>query len=540
MIVKNEEKVIIRCLESVLPFIDTWVICDTGSTDRTREVITEYFKEKNIPGQLFNHEWENFGTNRTLALMEAQGTKVQDLGLVHYILIMDADDDFFGRIPRDLDPEIEGWFIPLRSGGMRYDRMCLVRADLKWGYRGVLHEHIYCKTKESLTTDHICTGYINRRASGTRSYENDALVLTKALEDTRDLLTRYTFYTAQSYYDAHLFDKALHFYKERVNLGGWRDEVYYSLFRIAEIEQTETAYLDAYKHSPHRAEPLHALAKMFRLKNDFKTAYAYALLAKRIPSPPVGDLFVSQNVYDWEIDDELAISAYWIGNIAECKSLCEQLLLNDKVPENQRFRIRKNALYADKRFSFTEHWFLHVVDGWIQHILPLRDREQLNYLEIGSFEGMSAVWVCDNLPNAHITCIDPFSGSIEHDNEQKRNLYERFHRNVVVNFPSRITVFKQKSSDALPHLSNSNELSNSFDIIYIDGDHHADAVYQDAKQSWSLLKDGGMMIFDDYLWIGCDSVKLGIDAFLTEVPHIMVHNGYQIMIKKHIALINDN
>ena len=71
MIVKNESKVIKRCFDSVKDYIDYWSICDTGSTDGTQDFIKNYFKEANIPGELHQHKWQNFGHNRTLAVQSA-------------------------------------------------------------------------------------------------------------------------------------------------------------------------------------------------------------------------------------------------------------------------------------------------------------------------------------------------------------------------------------------------------------------------------------------------------------------------------------
>ena len=58
MIVKNESHVIKRCLDSVKPIIDYWVIFDTGSTDGTQRIIQEVLKD--IPGQLHERPWVNF------------------------------------------------------------------------------------------------------------------------------------------------------------------------------------------------------------------------------------------------------------------------------------------------------------------------------------------------------------------------------------------------------------------------------------------------------------------------------------------------
>jgi hypothetical protein len=70
MIVKNESHVIIQTLTNLCSHIDFsyWVICDTGSTDNTKELICDFFKGKNIKGELFQHEWKDFGHNRSFPL----------------------------------------------------------------------------------------------------------------------------------------------------------------------------------------------------------------------------------------------------------------------------------------------------------------------------------------------------------------------------------------------------------------------------------------------------------------------------------------
>ena len=90
MIVKNEAPVIRRCLNSVLPIIDRWVIVDTGSGDGTQEVIREHLR--NVPGALFERPWRDFASNRSEALELARPNG-------DYTLIIDADDEL--KIPEN-------------------------------------------------------------------------------------------------------------------------------------------------------------------------------------------------------------------------------------------------------------------------------------------------------------------------------------------------------------------------------------------------------------------------------------------------------
>ena len=84
MIVKNESKIIFRLLETVLPIIDTYCICDTGSTDMTKELIKEFFDVRCIEGKIIEESFKNFGYNRTVALNAAKG-------MADYLLFLDAD-----------------------------------------------------------------------------------------------------------------------------------------------------------------------------------------------------------------------------------------------------------------------------------------------------------------------------------------------------------------------------------------------------------------------------------------------------------------
>ena len=89
MIVKNEATNIIRCLDSVRPLIDYVCINDTGSTDGTQRIIKDWLDQNNIPGEVFDTQWVNFGRARQTALDRLRTTDID------YALTPDADDSLF-------------------------------------------------------------------------------------------------------------------------------------------------------------------------------------------------------------------------------------------------------------------------------------------------------------------------------------------------------------------------------------------------------------------------------------------------------------
>jgi predicted O-methyltransferase YrrM len=134
-------------------------------------------------------------------------------------------------------------------------------------------------------------------------------------------------------------------------------------------------------------------------------------------------------------------------------------------------------------------------------------------------------------PTSRATVIDIFYGDYE----------SRYRANIAKSgAASRVTTIKAPSRESLPTLPR-----ESFDIVYIDGSHATADVLEDAVLSWQTLKPSGLMIFDDYQWIGAlqagherdaasDFPKLAIDAFCHcfEGRYEVVHNGYQLFLRK--------
>jgi hypothetical protein len=188
--------------------------------------------------------------------------------------------------------------------------------------------------------------------------------------------------------------------------------------------------------------------------------------------------------------------------------------------------------------TFSEDWTTQNFPVWLQLLWPLRG-VPMNVLEIGSWEGRSALFFLNYLVKSRITCVDTFAGGEEHQHDPKYSallpvLEQRFDRNVE-KFQSRVDKIKAASHKALAILGTDRR---RFDLVYVDGSHRASDVYSDAVLSWALLNRGGLVIFDDYGWpLGEDErdrPKLGIDAFLSSFAHqyAPVAHGYQMIIRK--------
>jgi len=171
--------------------------------------------------------------------------------------------------------------------------------------------------------------------------------------------------------------------------------------------------------------------------------------------------------------------------------------------------------------TFSSDWAGNHFFSWAELLHPLRERP-VRILEIGSWEGRSALFFLNYLPLSRITCVDPFDGNIEHHiNPYFAALAlkseAQFEANLAA-FADRVEKIKGSSTTVLPELGIS---GRRFDLAYIDGSHMAADVYRDAALTWALMAPGALVLFDDYEWDGMDDElerpKLGIDAFLAAV-----------------------
>jgi predicted O-methyltransferase YrrM len=181
-----------------------------------------------------------------------------------------------------------------------------------------------------------------------------------------------------------------------------------------------------------------------------------------------------------------------------------------------------------KNYDFTRDYFTMRIPEWKEILKPFQGLPDIHYLEIGVCEGRSALWMLENIlthPSAKITCLDIFINKV---------VYERFLSNLELSgFSDKTTMIKGRSQITLRTLP-----LDSFDIVYIDGSHTAPDVILDAALSWDLLKKGGIMIFDDYMWEWKlppqERPKIAIEAFLRIFKNELevLHREYQIIVKK--------
>jgi tetratricopeptide (TPR) repeat protein len=358
MIVKNESRVIRRCLDSVRPFIDCWVIVDTGSTDGTQEIVREALRD--LPGELFERPWKDFGHNRTEALELARGR-------ADYSLVIDADE-ILAPAPGFAMPELTAdEYLTLHeagASGTSFYLTQLVKSALPWRYVGVLHEVIQCDRPH--TTARLegiaCKGFFDsaRNVDAQQKYASDARVLEQALEAEPDN-ARYVFYLAQSYRDSGELEKAVATYQRRVAMRGWAEEVWYSLYQIAVLTErlggpfapALEAYLRAYQYRPARAEPLCELARHFREAGEYATAHLFARHAVEIARPS-DILFLDHTVYDWRALDEFAVASFYIGEPDAALRAANRLLSEGKLPAKERARVEQNREFAKKQTADTE------------------------------------------------------------------------------------------------------------------------------------------------------------------------------------------
>ncbi len=268
-------------------------------------------------------------------------------GAADYLLLLDADQTVEQLEPL---PDLEADSYLLRhSGGIDYYIPRLVKADRGWSFVGATHEYLAAegpidqRDLSALLVHHFADG--GARAD---KLERDRLLLEADLERNPDNV-RATFYLAQTMKEMGEREAAIALYRRRVALGGWDEEVFYAALQIAMItaeEDPEAAiglYLDAYELRPTRAEPLHQIAYLCREAGRYRATFMFAKRGLELGYPD-DKLFIHRDTYEWGLNLELSIAAYYTGDREEGAAACDAILSNPDVPPEVLAAAERNRL----------------------------------------------------------------------------------------------------------------------------------------------------------------------------------------------------
>jgi tetratricopeptide (TPR) repeat protein len=320
MIVKNEEKVIERMLLSVISIIDTFVICDTGSTDNTEEIILRIMREHGKTGKIVHEAFQNFEYNRNIALFAAR-----EMG--DFILLMDADMCLvIGEKWNKCD--LNNWdVISLIQDSpiLLYDNVRIVRNISDMQYRCYTHEYLETPSTSrriTFTCEQCFIRDVGDGGSKSNKVERDIQLLKQGIEEEPENPRNY-FYLANTYFDSGKFEESMPYYEKRIELGQWFEEMFFSLYRMGVawkyLKQPEKAhlfFLKAYEIHPLRIESLYELVNYFRLQGNNQTALLYYHAAvntlKKTTLQQRGTfLFLFKPVYDYLLFYEYTILSFY-------------------------------------------------------------------------------------------------------------------------------------------------------------------------------------------------------------------------------------
>ena len=325
MIVKDEAHTLPSTLISLKPYLDYYYILDTGSTDGTQAVIRQVLGER---GEVWEEPFIDYGRSRNRVLDIAQQSKNPPT----YVLMLSADETVYNAysLRRFCEEnaaqtgEAHEAYPVVMDVGWKFDSLRLSRTDKGWRYVGRVHEYLAAPDQKWHPSLRVPDAYIKFRVTDPVRRSNREYTILKILlqeKEEKPTDTRTAFYLARTYNVIGNHSAALDEFRRRVALGGWQEEVYESLYAIAwQLEalgrpwiEQQQAFLDAYEHSPERAEPLYSIASHYYQEKSNALAFLYSSHAATLPYPKHAVLWVQQAVYDWQCLFLVGMTAHRLG-----------------------------------------------------------------------------------------------------------------------------------------------------------------------------------------------------------------------------------
>jgi glycosyltransferase involved in cell wall biosynthesis len=333
MMLKNEEARIQVSLDSVKDVVNSCIIYDTGSTDKTIDIVKRFCNKQCIPFRLKQGEFVDFAVSRNVSLDFAD-----EFDDVDYLLCLDCNDELrdghlLKQVCRDYLKTTkytafhlqQWWVFGPNEDEHKYFNVRMIRPRSGWRYKSPVHEYI---AKENSSNDEIT------RIEGPVLYQNRNLddgKTGKRFTRDRDLLLkeyakfphepRTLFYLAQTCECLNLDDEAMRFYLERTQTPevGFVEEIFHSWLRLGNMcmrmqKPWEVAcgyFIRAFEYE--RAEPLVQMVRYYQSKKMFGTAYHFARIACNMSYPHHCSLFIGSKDYHYNRWHLMGIVAFYVG-----------------------------------------------------------------------------------------------------------------------------------------------------------------------------------------------------------------------------------
>ena len=314
--IRNEEKVFKRCIDSAIDLVDGLCICDTGSTDSTVELAGDIIKNSGKPGKIYQYNFVNFGQSRTKSFEYALDF-VDSLGWNRgetFGLLLDADmilryNSFFNKI--DLEKFGTYKIAQYVTNNTFYYNIRLIKMSLEWVCEGVTHEAWLCRSYDNGVAifhenSRIWIEDVDDGGFKSDKFERDRRLLLKGIEDEPSNRCRYYFYLGQTYMCLHEYEKSIECYKTRIDMDGnsWPEEVWMSMYMIVknyfflkEYAKMEEWSMKAYQYRPIRADQLIIPCEAFLTLKDYDKVEKYMKMGIDIPIPEKEVLYINKKIY---------------------------------------------------------------------------------------------------------------------------------------------------------------------------------------------------------------------------------------------------
>lgn len=402
MIVRNESARILRCISSVAPYIQSYSIFDTGSTDGTTNIIRDYFDEIGIKGHVHFGTFTDFSQARNEAFRYAKDDNGQDGAIwSQFALLMDADMELVVESPHglmSLDKTALSYSMVQKGGVISYHNTRIVNLERVRHdpYVGVTHEYL-----DVHSTSLIGGAFFLDHADGANRVNKatrDIRLLLKGLDEEPDN-GRYMFYLANSYKDAGQVDLAAAMYQRRIDKGGWNEETHAAMMGLAFAEKDGCnfggfvdAMIQAHNFRPERAEPLYELAKAYRDRNQQRAGLVFAKAGLNIKRP--NDLlFVNDYVYSHGLRYEFSILGYYADEDRDrAFEVTDDLALDPECPWSERAGAKTNLF-----------WYLKPLSTYCPSFRPTK----LDFIPPSGYTAMNpSIEVCNEKITCNIRCVN--------------------------------------------------------------------------------------------------------------------------------------